>query len=570
MRTRRGYRSLVYRLRCLDGILTTRRLRPFLRRRDSVARPQTVFIRARKPCLFMRRRLRGRYVGPINSSCKAGKVTRLVTRRSRLTFPQSARTFGPPLLDVLPQIRIVMEQSVNEAWKRLLEEARRELPEATVRTWLEPSEPIALDEGRLILGAPDQFAAEWNESKHAVLLARVAERVLGRPTTVVFRVQEDRQRRPQMDFFVAPRESAGVATATNIGTTPLNERYSFQTFVIGKSNELAAAAAHAVAEAPGKTYNPLFIYGATGLGKTHLMQAIAHAVLEKNPETRLQYFGAEQFINDVIESIHARTMSEFRRRYRNDVDLLLVDDVHFLEGKEMTQEEFFHTFNALFEAHKQIVLTSDRPPKEIPGLEDRLISRFEWGMVADIGHPDLEHRIAILRKKAEQDHLELTIPDDVLRFIAEHIRSSVRELEGCIIKLLLFASLKNREVTIELAREALSDKIRQGEDGAGYDGTSGSAPSIDRVQEVVARRWGVTPEGLRSKARTKTLTIPRQVAMYLARDMLGMQLVEIGQAFGGRDHSTVIHSVDKVERQMMRDRTFKERVEMARQELSAL
>src|SRR6266576_80662 len=237
-------------------------------------------------------------------------------------------------------------------------------------------------------------------------------------------------------------------------------------------------------------------------------------------------------------------------------------------GKERAQEEFFHTFNALFEAHKQIVLTSDRPPKEIPGLEDRLISRFEWGMVADIGHPDLEHRIAILRKKAEQDHLELTIPDDVLRFIAEHIRSSVRELEGCIIKLLLFASLKNREVTIELAREALSDKIRQGEDASSYGAQP--TPSIDRVQEVVARRWGVTPEGLRSKARTKTLTIPRQVAMYLARNMLSMQLVEIGQAFGGRDHSTVIHSVDKVERQMMRDRTFKERVEMARQELSAL
>ena len=256
------------------------------------------------------------------------------------------------------------------------------------------------------------------------------------------------------------------AEKPSAATTPLNERYTFQTFVIGKSNELAAAAAHAVAEAPGKTYNPLFIYGATGLGKTHLMQAIAHAVLQNNPGTRLQYFGAEQFINEVIESIHGRTMSEFRRRYRNDVDLFLVDDVHFLEGKEMTQEEFFHTFNALFEAHKQIVLTSDRPPKEIPGLEDRLISRFEWGMVADIGHPDLEHRVAILRKKAEQDHLELTIPDDVLRFIAEHVRSSVRELEGCIIKLLLFASLKNREVTIELAREALSDKIRQGEDGA--------------------------------------------------------------------------------------------------------
>jgi chromosomal replication initiator protein len=297
------------------------------------------------------------------------------------------------------------------------------------------------------------------------------------------------------------------------------------------------------------------------------MQAIAHAVLKRNPETRLLYVGAEQFINEVIESIQARTMPEFRRRYRNDIDLLLVDDVHFLEGKEMTQDEFFHTFNALFEGRKQMVLTSDRPPKEIPGLEDRLISRFEWGMVADIGQPDLEHRIAILRKKAHQDHLELTIPDDVLRFIAEHVRSSVRELEGCIIKLLLFASLKNREITIELAREALADKIRQGDEGA-YPGPA--TPSIDRVQEVVARRWGVTPEGLRSKARTKTLTVPRQIAMYLARDMLGMQLVEIGQAFGGRDHSTVIHSVDKVERQMMRDRTFKERIEMARQELSAL
>ena len=321
-------------------------------------------------------------------------------------------------------------------------------------------------------------------------------------------------------------------------------------------------------EAPGLTYNPFFIYGATGLGKTHLMQAIAHAVVSRTPGTRLLYVGAEQFINDVIESIQARTMPEFRRRYRSEIDLLLVDDVHFLEGKEMTQDEFFHTFNALFEGRKQIVLTSDRPPKEIPGLEDRLVSRFEWGMVADIGHPDLEHRIAILRKKAEQDHLELTIPDDVLRFIAEHVRSSVRELEGCIIKLLLFASLKNREVTIELARDALSDKIRQGDDAGSYNNQA--APSIDRVQEVVARRWGVTPEGLRSKARTKTLTIPRQVAMYLARDMLGMQLVEIGQAFGGRDHSTVIHSVDKVERQMMRDRIFKERIESARTELSAL
>jgi chromosomal replication initiator protein len=462
-----------------------------------------------------------------------------------------------------------MQLSAKEAWKRILEEAHRELPEHTVRTWLEPTEAIALDEGRLIVGAPDHFAAQWNESKHAGLLSKLAEPVVGRPTAVIFQVQEDRQRRPQMDFFVAPQATAQAPAAptSNSSTQPLNERYTFDTFVIGKSNELAAAAAHAVAEAPGKTYNPLFIYGATGLGKTHLMQAIAHAVCERAPETQVLYVGAEQFINEVIESIHSRTMPEFRRRYRSDVDLFLVDDVHFLEGKEMTQEEFFHTFNALYEGKKQIVLTSDRPPKEIPGLEARLVSRFEWGMVADIGQPDLEHRIAILRKKQEQDHLELTIPDDVLRFIAEHVRSNVRELEGCIIKLLLFASLKHREVSIELARDALSDKIRVGEDAGAPPHKA--LPTIDKVQEVIARRWGVTPEGLRSKARIKTLTVPRQIAMYLARDLLQMQLVEIGQAFGGRDHSTVIHSVDKVQRQIARDRSLRERIEMARQELFA-
>jgi chromosomal replication initiator protein len=368
-----------------------------------------------------------------------------------------------------------------------------------------------------------------------------------------------------MDFFVAPRGD-GADAPRRQATRPLNERYSFKTFVVGKSNELAGAAAHAVAEAPGKTYNPLFIYGPTGLGKTHLMQAIAHAHLERNPEGRVVYMGAEQFINEVIESIHSRTMVEFRKRYRTEVDMFLVDDVHFLEGKEMTQEEFFHTFNALHEGGRQIVLTSDRPPKEIPGLESRLVSRFEWGMVADIGQPDLEHRIAILRKKAEQDHLELTIPDDVLRFIAEHVRSSVRELEGCIIKLLLFASLKHREISIELAREALADKIRQG-GGEAVDARSGT-PSVDRVQEVVARRWGVTPEGLRSKARTRSLTVPRQVAMFLTRELLSMQLVEIGQAFGGRDHSTVIHSLDKVQREMDRDRKFRDRVDLARRELA--
>jgi chromosomal replication initiator protein len=460
-----------------------------------------------------------------------------------------------------------MPLSAKELWKRVLEGARRDLPEPMIQTWLAPNDAITFEDGMLVVSTPDDFAKRWNEEKYASVLTRAATEAAGEPVAVSFRVAAERQKRPQMDLFVpqaAPVDPPVPAMHVNPSAQPLNDRYTFGQFVIGKSNELAAAAAHAVAEAPGKQYNPFFIYGPTGLGKTHLMQAIAHGVVRRAPATRVLYVGAEQFINEVIEGIHGRTMADLRRRYRADVDLFLVDDVHFLEGKEATQEEFFHTFNALYEAGKQIVLTSDRPPKEIPGLEARLVSRFEWGMVADVKQPDLEHRIAILRTKQQQDHLETTIPDDVLRFIAESVRSNVRELEGCIIKLLLYASLRHREISIELAREALADKIRPGEDEGAR---SRSLPSIEKVQEVVARRWGVTPEGLRSKARIKTLTVPRQIAMFLARELLQMQLVEIGQAFGGRDHSTVIHSVDKVQNQLQRDRQFRDRVDSARQEL---
>src|SRR5688572_31038979 len=322
---------------------------------------------------------------------------------------------------------------------------------------------------------------------------------IGQPLSFVFQVHEERKRRPQMDLFVAeaPKASTDEPAQSRATTTPpLSERYIFDLFVIGKSNELAAAAAHAVAQAPGKVYNPLFIYGETGLGKTHLMQAIAHEILRDEPRSRITYLGTEQFTNELIAAIQNRTTGEFRRRFR-ETDLLLVDDIHFLKGKETTQEEFFHTFNALYEAGRQIILTSDRPPSEIPGLEARLVSRFQWGMVADIELPDFEHRMAILRHKAEQDHLEHTIPDSVVRFLAEHVRSSVRELEGCIIKLLAYASLKHREITVELAREALRDKLRGGEAAGRGDGR----PRLDPVtiQQVVAREWGVTPEGLKSK-----------------------------------------------------------------------
>ena len=325
-----------------------------------------------------------------------------------------------------------MSLSPAEVWKRLLDRARQELPDQTFQAWLEPTEALSIEGDTIFVGAPDQFTADWNDSKHAELLSSYAPIVLGHPLNVAFRVHEERKKRSQMDFFVAPPPTPAKPAQPQNGTSspPLSERYTFDLFVIGKSNELAAAAANAVSQAPGRVYNPLFIYGDTGLGKTHLMQAIAHETLKRSPDTRITYVGTEQFMNELISSMLDRTGPEFRRRYR-ETDLLLVDDVHFLKGrKEATQEEFFHTFNALYEAGRQIVLTSDRPPSEIAGLEARLVSRFQWGMVADISLPDFEHRVAILKQKAQLDRLELTIPDDVIHFIAEHVRSNVRELGG--------------------------------------------------------------------------------------------------------------------------------------------
>ena len=462
-----------------------------------------------------------------------------------------------------------MSLTPQQVWKRLLDRARQDIPEQTFRTWLEPTEALTIHENVISIGVPDQFAADWNESKHAELFATYGPIALGHPIRVVFKVNEERKKRSQMDFFVAPPATnfTTLKQQLNATQTPLSSRYTFDHFVIGKSNELAAAAAHAVAQAPGKVYNPLFIYGETGLGKTHLMQAIAHDLLDRNSDLRITFVGTEQFTNELISSIQNHSTSAFRRQYR-ETDLLLVDDVHFLKGKEATQQEFFHTFNALYEAGRQIVLTSDRPPSEIPGLEGRLISRFQWGMVADIELPDFEHRVAILRQKAQLDHLEHTIPEEVIRFIAENVKSSVRELEGSIIKLLAFASLKHRDISVELAREALRDKLRSSNNGTLLD--SETSLTITSIQQLVAKEWGVTPEGLKSKTRTKVLTVPRQIAMFLTRDLLGTQLIEIGNAFGGRDHSTVIHSIDKTTETLRSDPIFKTRVYKIRGILEAL
>ena len=459
-----------------------------------------------------------------------------------------------------------MTLTATEVWMRLLDRARIQLSDHIVETWLAPLTAAEFSGESLTLNAPDQFSVEWNERRHSAILESLAPVALGHPIKIELRVNQERLQRSQMDLFVPVKGQERSVMAPerpreNVTLSSLNDRYTFDTFVVGKSNDLAAAAAAAVAQAPGKTYNPLFFYGPTGLGKTHLMQAIAQDIIRRSPATRVTYITTEQFTNDVITSIGKGAMHDFRRRYR-ETDLFLVDDVHFIGGKNSTQEEFFHTFNALYEAGRQIVLTSDRPPSDIPKLEARLASRFAWGMVADLGQPDLEHRIAILRRKAAMDHLEHTIPDDVLHFIADHVQSNVRELEGSIIKLLAYASLKHRVITVELAREALRDKLRANDAAAARPDRQ---DRMGMIQQRVAGEWGVTVEGLQSKTRTKNLTVPRQVAMYLAREVLGLQLVEIGQAFGGRDHSTVIHSLERVVDMMKDSGDFRGRVEKVRE-----
>lgn len=339
-----------------------------------------------------------------------------------------------------------------------------------------------------------------------------------------------------------------LTTRPSNSSQPLNPKYTFDTFVTGASNRLAEAASLAVSEAPARAYNPLLIYGGVGLGKTHLMQAIAHQVLEHKDKYEVCYISSETFTNEFIDAIRDGATVKFRNRYRH-VDVLLVDDIQFMAGKETTQEEFFHTFNTLHEANKQIVLSSDRPPKEIPTLEERLRSRFEWGLISDIQTPDLETRVAILRKKAQIEGL--SIPNEVMNFIGESIDTNIRELEGALIRLIAQASLSDREIDLELAQNILQDIIPN---------RRPKRVTIDGIMEVVADEYGLTVETLNSRKRTRAIAFPRQIAMYLARTMTDHSLPEIGKAFGGRDHSTVIHAVDKITEQINEDDVLKQKV----------
>jgi chromosomal replication initiator protein len=465
-----------------------------------------------------------------------------------------------------------MELSAGEVWSRILDGAQQALPEQAFRTWLQPTQAVAISQDLLVVSTPNPFAVDWVEDKYAELLTGIGEHLFGRRFQLS--VQFNGAGRPAHvppPVTLAPVppiavQQAPVAAPQRPGETqarpsaPLNPRYTFDRFVVGSNNQLSAAAAHAVAEAPARTYNPLFIYGGVGLGKTHLMHAIGYAMLERDPTKKIMYLSSERFTNELVSAIQEGSMAEFRRQYRQ-IDLLLVDDIQFLEGKERTQEEFFHTFNALYEAQRQIVLTSDRPPKEI-GLEDRLISRFEWGLVTDIKAPDFETRMAILRKKVEEDRLQISELDEVLTFIARNRTSSVREIEGAVIKLLAYSSLTGRQIDVSLAEEALGGGAG-GTGGGGFAMDAGATP--DRVRLAVAQAFKTTPEALQSKKRTKDLTVPRQVAMFLIKELFDVSLVEIGRMFGGRDHSTVIHSITKVEEEMAADPAFRQRVDELRQ-----
>jgi len=450
------------------------------------------------------------------------------------------------------------------------------MPEQSYRTWLAGSEAIGLSDDELIVEAPSTFHVEWVEDKYGPILSDILRKVSGRSVTIAFRPSKHSQRGEGAvpDLEVATPSGSGLLvheaapaytafesrTPTRKPPASLNERYTFSRFVVGNNNELAAAAGHAVAERPGRVYNPLFFYGGVGLGKTHLMHAIGHTVAENRPDAAIAYVTSEHFMNELVGAIQTGTTRDFRRRFRH-IDLLLVDDVHFLEQKESTQEEFFHTFNALHDAGKQIVLTSDRPPKELPGVEERLVSRFEWGLVADIKPPDYETRVAILQKKAFDDHLVLDA--DIIDFVARACTSSVRELEGAVIKLLAYSSLRNEEINLDLARTALQSVIRPG--------TMLDGPSVnsERICEEVAHNWNVKLEGLASKRRTRDIMVPRQVAMFLIKEILDEPLVQIGRLFGGRDHSTVIHSIRRVQAEMHDDDAFALRVNRIRQKLES-
>ena len=445
--------------------------------------------------------------------------------------------------------------TLKQLWLAVLGELQLAMTRAHYDTWFKETSIVSEEDDVYCIGVPNAFAREWLESKYRPQVRTILQHQLGRTVDVRFLTIQGAQPEVQATSH-APGRQNGPPPAVK-GQPPqgtdrrdgslgvLNLKYTFSTFVVGSNNRLAHAAALSVAERPGHSYNPLFVYGGSGLGKTHLMHAIGHAVIARHPKKRVAYATSEKFTNEFINSIRTQKTEEFRERYRR-IDVLLIDDIQFVAGKEGTQEEFFHTFNAIHEEGKQIIISSDRPPKAIPQLEDRLRSRFEWGLIADISAPDVETRTAILRAKAEVQHI--SVPPQVIDFLAQRISSNIRELEGALTRVVAYATLNAQPVTVQLAQDMLQNIL--------YNPRRQSL-SPEQVVQTVARHYNVPIEQLRGKARDRQIVLPRQIAMYLMREETEAPLMRIGEALGGRDHSTVLHGCDKIEREMAENDDFR-------------
>ncbi len=426
----------------------------------------------------------------------------------------------------------------NDIWQKALSIIKKELNAQSFATWFGSTTLVATSPNSVTVAVPNKFFKDWLIEHYHPLIKKTLDILSGKKISVKFVVQPPKEKKQEAVLSVDRPPSVIKKEST------LNPKYSFDAFVVGPGNRFAHAASLAVAQSPARAYNPFFIYGSVGLGKTHLLQAIAQQIVNKNEKAKAVYISSERFTNQLINAIQNKTTLSFRQRYRG-IDVLLIDDIHFIAGKESTQEEFFHTFNTLHDAHKQIVLTSDRPPKEIPRLEERLVSRFEWGLVTDIQPPDLETRIAILKKKLEKE--VINIPDDVVFFIASKIKSNIRELEGALIRVIAYASLVGGEITLQLTREVLRETLDE----------EAKKITIDLIQRRVAEYFDIRMSDMRAKKRTRAVAFPRQIAMYLVRDLTDHSLPEIGEYFGGRDHTTILHAYNKIKDQLIKDRRLK-------------
>lgn len=434
--------------------------------------------------------------------------------------------------------------NLEEIWKNSLSKIEEKVGNSAAELWFRPISLLQLKDQQATIDLPNRFFRDWIEDNYPDLISESIGGILGLPVTVSYRTEEKADPvAKKMDMKLESRRQRLASRGIY-----LNPKYTFESFVVGPSNQFAQAAARSVSEATGKTYNPLFIYGGVGLGKTHLISAVGHAVIDRNPNLTVLYVSSEQFTNEVVSAIRHDRMGEFKEKYRN-LDVLLLDDIQFIANKTATQEEFFHTFNALYERQRQIVVSSDRPPKEITAVTDRLRSRFSMGLIADIQPPEIETKIAILLKKADRERI--TIPDEVAYYLASKIKSNIRELEGCLIRLGAQASLTGRPIDREMAKTTLRDLIEEDE----------KPITGENIQKIVCDYFGLKLTDIKAKKRTKEVTLPRQIAMYIIKQLTDMSLSDIGKGFGGKDHATVIYACKQIEEKRTKDEAFNRMIE---------